>query len=146
MPFFSSSLLRAILPFLPRDRPPAPARTAPAAGATDLAPGSQRRRDAPARPGGGCHNGMRSIVCLADLKQQAWRRGVSHARWPRPHYLVYDQSIVNRDRGQRVFARCSPNSPQPASERRCEERRSAIKMHAAAFAARREGISACRRR
>ena len=41
---------------------------------------------------------------LADLKQQAVAAGVSQrALSEAAPYLVYDQSIVNRDRGQRVF-------------------------------------------
>ena len=41
---------------------------------------------------------------LADLKQQAVAEGVSQrALAEASPYLVYDQSIVNRDRGQRVF-------------------------------------------
>ena len=41
---------------------------------------------------------------LADLKQQAVAEGVSQrALAEAAPYLVYDQSIVNRDRGQRVF-------------------------------------------
>ena len=41
---------------------------------------------------------------LADLKQQAVAAGVSQrALAEAAPYLVYDQSIVNRDRGQRVF-------------------------------------------
>ena len=41
---------------------------------------------------------------LADLKQQAVAAGVSQrALAEAAPYLVYDQGIVNRDRGQRVF-------------------------------------------
>ena len=41
---------------------------------------------------------------LADLKQQAVADGVSQrALAEAAPYLVYDQGIVNRDRGQRVF-------------------------------------------
>ena len=41
---------------------------------------------------------------LADLKQQAVAAGVSQrALAEASPYLVYDQGIVNRDRGQRVF-------------------------------------------
>ena len=41
---------------------------------------------------------------LADLKQQAVAEGVSqHALAEAAPYLVYEQGIVNRDRGQRVF-------------------------------------------
>ena len=41
---------------------------------------------------------------LADLKAQAALAGVSPAAIAEASpYLVYDQGIVNRDRGQRVF-------------------------------------------
>ena len=41
---------------------------------------------------------------LADLKQQAVAAGVSPRTIAEASpYLVYDQGIVNRDRGQRVF-------------------------------------------
>ena len=51
-----------------------------------------------------CHNGMSFDRFLADLKQQAVAEGVSQrALAEAAPYLVYDQSIVNRDRGQRVF-------------------------------------------
>ena len=56
------------------------------------------------RGGAACHNGMSFDRFLADLKQQAVAAGVSQrALAEAAPYLVYDQSIVNRDRGQRVF-------------------------------------------
>ena len=60
---------------------------------------------APAPRGGAvCHNGMTFDRFLADLKQQAAAAGVSQrALAEASPYLVYDQGIVNRDRGQRVF-------------------------------------------
>src|SRR5262245_4809715 len=51
-----------------------------------------------------CHNGMPFDRFLADLKQQALAEGVSQSALAEAGpYLVYDQGIVNRDRGQRVF-------------------------------------------
>jgi lytic murein transglycosylase len=57
-----------------------------------------------AQRGSTCHGGQSFDQFLAQLKQDAVAAGVS----PRTiaaasPYLVYDQSIVNRDRGQRVF-------------------------------------------
>src|SRR5665213_3948989 len=74
---------------------PAPARPAAA---------SPRRAAAPAQRAGSCHNGLSFERFLADLKQQAVAAGVSQrALAEASPYLVYDQGIVNRDRGQRVF-------------------------------------------
>ncbi len=51
-----------------------------------------------------CHNGASFDRFLAGLKQQALADGVSQrAIGEAAPYLVYDQGIVNRDRGQRVF-------------------------------------------
>src|SRR6202158_1926812 len=59
---------------------------------------------ASAQSAAACHGGMSFDRFLADLKQQAVAAGVSQgtiaAAAPG---LVYDQGIVNRDRGQRVF-------------------------------------------
>src|SRR5260370_40476198 len=72
-------------------------------------PLSAQPAPAPARPiaaprGAACHNGMSFDRFLADLKAQAVAAGVSQrAIAEASPYLVYDQGIVNRDRGQRVF-------------------------------------------
>ena len=51
-----------------------------------------------------CHNGQNFERFLAGVKQQAVDAGVSqHAIAEASPYLIYDQGIVNRDRGQRVF-------------------------------------------
>src|ERR1700749_3198423 len=51
-----------------------------------------------------CHNGENFERFLAGLKQQAAAAGVSpRAISEASPYLVYDQGIVNRDRGQLVF-------------------------------------------
>src|SRR3984893_9468266 len=74
-------------------------------------PASAQPAAAPAKPiaaptprAASCHNGMSFDRFLADLKQQAVAAGVSQRTIAEasPH-LVYDQGIVNRDRGQRVF-------------------------------------------
>src|ERR1700743_917752 len=63
-----------------------------------------RPRAAPSPRAASCHNGMSFERFLADLKQQAVAAGVSQqAIAEASPYLVYDQGIVNRDRGQRVF-------------------------------------------
>src|SRR5277367_4572889 len=73
---------------------PAPARPVAAAP----------RPTAPSPRAASCHNGMNFDRFLADLKQQAVAAGVSQrAIAEASPYLVYDQGIVNRDRGQRVF-------------------------------------------
>src|SRR5712671_6356310 len=74
-------------------------------------PASAQPIAAPARPvaaatqrGASCHNGMSFDRFLAELKQQAVAAGVSQRTIAEASpYLVYDQGIVNRDRGQRVF-------------------------------------------
>jgi lytic murein transglycosylase len=73
---------------------------------------------------------------LADLKQQAVAAGVS----PRtvaeasPH-LVYDQGIVNRDRGQRVFGQVFTTfAGRMAATYRMQQGQARIKTYAAAFA------------
>src|SRR5579863_3962494 len=61
-------------------------------------------RAAPVPRAASCHNGANFDRFLADLKQQAVAAGVSQrAISEAAPYLVYDQGIVNRDRGQRVF-------------------------------------------
>ena len=74
---------------------------------------------------------------LADLKQQAVADGVSQrALAEAAPYLVYDQGIVNRDRGQRVFGQIFTEFARQQGVRRMQQRmrRRRIKMHAAAFA------------
>ena len=57
-----------------------------------------------AQNGASCHGGMPLDRFLAQLKQDAVAAGVSQrAIAMATPYMVYDQSIVNRDRGQRVF-------------------------------------------
>ena len=57
-----------------------------------------------AQRGATCHGGQSFDQFLAQLKQDAVAAGVSpRAISAASPYLVYDQSIVNRDRGQRVF-------------------------------------------
>src|ERR1044072_8683458 len=85
----------------PQARPAAPR---PAAAAPAI-PGAPRPvGTSPSPRAAACHGGASFDKFLADLKQRAVSEGVSQrtlaAAAP---YLVYDQGIVNRDRGQRVF-------------------------------------------
>src|SRR5690348_8681284 len=53
---------------------------------------------------GPCRHGVGFPQFLAQLEQDAVKAGVSQrALSEAAPYLVYDQGIVNRDRGQRVF-------------------------------------------
>jgi lytic murein transglycosylase len=73
---------------------------------------------------------------LADLKQQAVAAGVSQrALSESSPYLVYDQGIVNRDRGQRVFGQVFTQfAGRMAAVSRMQQGQARIKTHAAAFA------------
>ena len=56
------------------------------------------------RGGAACHGGLSFDRFLAELKQKAVAAGVSQrAIAEASPGMVYDQGIVNRDRGQRVF-------------------------------------------
>ena len=112
-------------------------------------PGEQpAARPVAAAPRGGaaCHNGMSFDRFLAGLKQQAVAEGVSQrAMAEAAPYLVYDQSIVNRDRGQRVFGQVFTEfSRNRASDGAAKNAQARIRMHQAAFAAPRRN-TACRR-
>ncbi len=73
---------------------------------------------------------------LADLKQQAVTAGVSQrAIAEASPWLVYDQGIVNRDRGQRVFGQLfSQFAARMAANYRMQQGQTKIKANAAAFA------------
>src|SRR5205823_2569796 len=106
----------------------APARAIAAAPARPIA--------APAPRGAACHNGMSFDRFLADLKQQAVADGVSQRTIAEASpYLVYDQGIVNRDRGQRVFGQVFTEfAGRMAASYRMQQGQARIKAHAAAFA------------
>jgi lytic murein transglycosylase len=99
---------------------------------------------APARPatapaprgGAACHNGMGFDRFLSDLKQQAVAAGVSQqALAEASPGLVYDQGIVNRDRGQRVFGQIFTEfAGRMAAISRMQQGQARIKTYAAAFA------------
>jgi lytic murein transglycosylase len=73
---------------------------------------------------------------LADLKQQAVAAGVSQRTIAEASpYLVYDQGIVDRDRGQRVFGQVFTEfAGRMAASYRMQQGQARIKAHAAAFA------------
>jgi lytic murein transglycosylase len=73
---------------------------------------------------------------LADLRQQAATAGVSQrALAEASPYLVYDQGIVNRDRGQRVFGQVFTEfAGRMAATYRMQQGQARIKTYAAAFA------------
>lgn len=106
------------LPFAPR---PAPARTVAAS---------------PGPRAAACHGGQNFEQFLAGLKQQAVAAGVSQrALAMAAPGLVYDQGIVNRDRGQRVFGQpFTEFSRRMAADYRMQNGQLKIKQHAAAFA------------
>jgi len=96
---------------------------------------------APAMPvaaprGAACHNGLSFDRFLADLKQQAVAAGVSQrAIAEASPGLVYDQGIVNRDRGQRVFGQVFTEfAGRMAATYRMQQGQARIKTYAAAFA------------
>jgi lytic murein transglycosylase len=73
---------------------------------------------------------------LTDLKQQAIAAGVSQRTIAEASpYLVYDQGIVNRDRGQRVFGQVFTEfAGRMAASYRMQQGQARTKAHAAAFA------------
>src|SRR2546430_3876673 len=91
---------------------------------------------APTLRGAACHNGMSFDRFLTDLKQQAVADGVSQRTIAEASpYLVYDQGIVNRDRGQRVFGQVFTEfAGRMAASYRMQQGQAWIKAHAAAFA------------
>ncbi len=89
-----------------------------------------------AQRGALCHGGQSFDQFLAGLKQQAVAAGVSQrAIAAASPYLVYDQGIVNRDRGQRVFGQIfTVFAGRMASEGRRVKGQQLIKQYANAFA------------
>ncbi|HLZ05094.1 MAG TPA: lytic murein transglycosylase [Bradyrhizobium sp.] len=83
-----------------------------------------------------CHNGASFDRFLAGLKQQAAGQGVSQRTLAEASpYLVYDQGIVNRDRGQRVFGQIFIEfAGRMAANFRMQNGQQHIRTYAAAFA------------
>ena len=127
--FFLGAILLAIFfgsqPASAQLREPAAQPTAPS-----------RPRAAPSPRAASCHNGLSFDRFLADLKQQAVAAGVSpRAIAEASPYLVYDQGIVNRDRGQRVFGQVFTEfAGRMAAPFRMQQGQAHIKTYAAAFA------------
>jgi lytic murein transglycosylase len=113
--------------------PPLQAQLLPPAGQPLLTP---RPPAAPSPRAAACHNGASFDRFLAELKQQAIAAGVSQrAVAEAAPYLVYDQGIVNRDRGQRVFGQVFTQfAGRMAAPYRMQQGQARIKTYAAAFA------------
>ena len=94
------------------------------------------RPAAPARSAAACHNGLSFDRFLAELKQKAVAAGVSqHAIAEASPGLVYDQGIVNRDRGQRVFGQVFTEfAGRMAATYRMQQGQERIRTYQAAFA------------
>jgi lytic murein transglycosylase len=104
---------------------PAPAR-----------PTAASPRPAAAPRAASCHNGASFERFLGDLKHQATAAGVSQRVLDdAAAYLVYDQGIVNRDRGQRVFGQIFTQfAGRMAAASRMQQGQAQIKTYADAFA------------
>ena len=91
---------------------------------------------APSPRAASCHNGASFDRFLADVKSQAVAAGVSQRTIAETSpYLVYDQGIVNRDRGQRVFGQLFTEfAGRMAATYRMQNGQQHIRQHAAAFA------------
>jgi lytic murein transglycosylase len=89
-----------------------------------------------AQSGARCHNGMSFGQFLDSLKNDALKAGVSQRAIAEAlPSMVYDQGIVNRDRGQRVFGQIFTQfAGRMASESRRIRGQKLIKTHAQAFA------------
>lgn len=83
-----------------------------------------------------CHNGASFDKFLAELKERAIAEGVSQRTiLEASPYLVYDQGIVNRDRGQRVFGQIFTEfAGRMAAPYRMQQGQAHIRTYAAAFA------------
>ena len=104
--------------------------------AAQLAPAAAPPRSAPSSRAAACHNGQSFGQFLTELKQRAATDGVSQrAIAAASPYLTYDQGIVNRDRGQRVFGQLFTEfAGRMAASYRMQNGQQHIKTHAAAFA------------
>src|SRR5882757_6099234 len=141
--FFVGTVLLAISSGpMPASPQPAPAPLKPTVARPTIAPArptlapTQQGVASPSPRGASCHGGMSFDRFLADLKQQAVAAGVSQrALAEAAPYLVYDQGIVNRDRGQRVFGQVFTEfAARMAATYRMQQGQAKIKTHAAAFA------------
>jgi lytic murein transglycosylase len=113
----------------------APARPIAAAPAPPVA-AAPRQATSPSPRAASCHNGASFERFLAELKQQAIAAGVSQRTIAEASpYLVYDQGIVNRDRGQRVFGQIFTEfAGRMAASYRMQQGQAHIRTYSAAFA------------
>jgi lytic murein transglycosylase len=116
--------------------PGRPAAQRPPAAATAPRPPGAPVATAPSPRAASCHNGANFDRFLAELKQQATAQGVSQQTLSETGpYLVYDQGIVNRDRGQRVFGQIFTEfAGRMAANFRMQNGQQHIKTYSAAFA------------
>src|SRR3981189_2149261 len=140
--FFAGTVLLAILSGpMPASTQPAPAPLRPTVTRPAIAPArpalapTQQGVASPSPRGAPGHGGKSFDHFLAGLKQEAVAAGVSQAALAEAApYLVYDQGIVNRDRGQRVFGQVFTEfARNRASEGAARNAQARIRMHAAAF-------------
>lgn len=91
---------------------------------------------ASAQSGAACHGGMNFPRFLDQLKQDAIKAGVSQQTIAdAAPGLVYDQGIVNRDRGQRVFGQIFTQfAARMAADYRMQQGKAKIAAYAQAFA------------
>jgi lytic murein transglycosylase len=113
-----------------------PAPDQPAAASPRRAAAKPRPAAAPSQRTASCHHGLSFERFLGDLKQQAVAAGVSQrAMAEASPYLVYDQGIVNRDRGQRVFGQIFTQfAGRMAAPSRMQQGQAQIRTYASAFA------------
>jgi lytic murein transglycosylase len=132
-PSISGILLGTVCAGLVCVSPPLQAQLLPPPGQPLVAP---RPPATPSPRAAACHNGASFDRFLAELKQQAIAGGVSQrAVAEAAPYLVYDQGIVNRDRGQRVFGQVFTQfAGRMAAPYRMQQGQARIKTYAAAFA------------
>src|SRR6476620_9590349 len=116
---------------------PFPAPYRPVATAPRPMTAAPRAAAAPASRGGAaCHGGMTFDRFLAELNQKAAAAGVSQrAIAEASPGMLYDQGIVNRDRGQRVFGQVFTEfAGRMAAVYRMQQGQQRIQTYAAAFA------------
>src|SRR5215472_9582530 len=85
---------------------------------------------------GPCRRGVGFPQFLAQLEQDAIKAGVSQRTIAEASpYLVFDQGIVNRDRGQRVFGQIFTQfAGRMAADYRMQQGRQYVQRYAQAFA------------
>src|SRR4051812_27145111 len=140
--FAGTALLAFLFGPMPASAQPAPAPVRPTVAKPAIAPArpvlapTQQPPASPSLRGAACHGGKSFDQFLAGLKQEAAAAGVSQAALAEASpYLVYDQGIVNRDRGQRVFGQVfSVFAGRMAAISRMQQDQARIKANAAAFA------------